>query len=160
MQKLRPLCTMAMRLLQLEKQRPLWVGMAEAVSGLLRESPVGILPAEIVSAVQFRTRVQMLLSRGRKSRPTSASSTLDLPLLCEPTTATCEPAHHAAQPPHLRSWAWLPLRLSEPLSTGKRRNLPNPSGAGHTSSSPYMPIRTCGRLTPSCASLGSWEKMS
>lgn len=45
MQKLRPLCTMAMRLLQLEKQRPLWVGMAEAVSGLLRESPVGILPA-------------------------------------------------------------------------------------------------------------------
>lgn len=34
-------------------------------------------------------RVQISLPRGRKSRPTNASNTLDLPLLWLPTTATC-----------------------------------------------------------------------
>ena len=56
-------------------------------------------PNSVPSSSEFRgrfssintsgLRVQISQPRGRKSRPTSASSTLDLPLLWLPTTATC-----------------------------------------------------------------------
>ena len=51
-------------------------------------------------------RVQMSGPRGRKSRPTSASRTLDLPLLCEPTTAIWG---SSSSPPSASTPAWLKI---------------------------------------------------